>query len=125
MSKLEIFEPPMCCSTGVCGSSADTELERVAAALENLRKAGIEVERHNLSSEPIIFMQNEEVANVLNQRGADALPLTVRNGEIVQSGRYPTNEEFSRLLGVALDTVKPATRVKVNKCGCDSKGCCS
>ena len=30
MSKLEIFDPAMCCSTGVCGPSVDPELLRVS-----------------------------------------------------------------------------------------------
>ncbi len=29
MSVIEIFDPAMCCSTGVCGPSIDTELMRV------------------------------------------------------------------------------------------------
>lgn len=124
MSKMEIFEPPMCCSTGVCGSYADPELSRVAAVIENLKKTGIEVVRHNLSSDPKAFMQNEDVSNILSEKGVDVLPLAVVDGKIVKTSGYPTNEEFAKLLGVSVGTIKPATKVKVNKCGCGSKGCC-
>lgn len=124
MSKMVIFDPAMCCSTGVCGPAVDPELLRVAALLENLKKAGIEVARHNLSSDPRAFMQNEAVSEALNQKGAEALPITVVDGKIVKSGSYLTNEEFAKLLGVSVDTVKPAAKVKVKKCSCGSNGCC-
>ena len=124
MSKMAIFDLAMCCSTGVCGPSVNPELLRVAAILESLRKAGVEVVRHNLSSDPKAFMQNEAVSDALNQRGAEALPITVVDGKIVKSGSYPSNEEFAKLLGVSVDTLKPATKVTVKKCGCGSNGCC-
>ncbi len=124
MSKMIIFDPAMCCSTGVCGPSVNPELLRVAAVLEKLKKAGIEVARHNLSSDPKAFMQNEVVSNALNQKGAEALPITVVDGKIVKSGSYPTNEEFAKLLAVSVDTVKPTAKVTVKKCGCGSNGCC-
>lgn len=38
MKKIEIFDPAMCCSTGVCGPSVNPELIRVAAVVENLKK---------------------------------------------------------------------------------------
>lgn len=58
MKKIEIFDPAMCCSTGVCGPSVNPELIRVAAVVENLKKSGIHIIRHNLSSEPQAFVQN-------------------------------------------------------------------
>lgn len=124
MSKIEIFEPPMCCSTGVCGSSADPELLRITELLENLTKAGIEVTRYNLSSDPKAFMQNEGISNVLNQRGAEVLPITVVDGRIIKLGGYPTNEEVVHLLGISVYTIQPAVKVQVNKCSRNSKGCC-
>lgn len=124
MSKMVIFDPAMCCSTGVCGPSVDPELLRVSAVLENLKKAGIEVARHNLSSEPQAFMNSEAVANALNEKGVEALPITMLDGNIVKSGSYPSNEEFAKLLDVEVNTIKPVTKVKVKKCGCGPKGCC-
>lgn len=124
MTKIEIFEPAMCCSTGVCGASADPELLRIAAVTENLKKTGTYVARYNLSSDPKAFMQYEAVSNALYQNGEEALPITVMDGKIVKSGGYPTNEEFARFLGISVDAIKPAAKVKVKKCGCGSKGCC-
>ena len=126
MSEMVLFEPAMCCSTGVCGPSVDPELLRVAGVLENLKKIGIEVERYNLSSDPQAFVRSAEVSNALNERGADALPITTLGGKIVKSGSYPTDEEFAGLLGVEEKAVKSAARVKVKvkKCGCGPNGCC-
>lgn len=124
MTKMEIFEPAMCCSTGVCGTSADPELLRVAAVIDNLKRAGIDVARYNLSSDPKEFMQYQAISNALYSHGEEALPITVINGKIVKSGGYPTNEEFAKWLGISVDEIKPAVKVKINKCGCGSKGCC-
>lgn len=124
MSKMVIYDPAMCCSTGVCGPSVDPELLRVSAVIENLKKVGIEVVRHNLSSEPQEFTCSQAVSDALNKKGVEALPITMVDGNIVKTGSYPTNEEFTHLLGVEVNTIKPATRVKVNKCGCGPKGCC-
>ncbi len=125
MSKMEIYDPAMCCSTGVCGPSVNPELIRVAAVIENLKKKGIEVIRHNLSSEPQTFLNNQAVNRELNGKGADILPITVVDEKIVKRGSYPTNEEFADLLGVNVEEIKArSVKVKVTKCNCGPKGCC-
>lgn len=124
MSKVVIFDPALCCSAGACGTSADPELLRVATEIENLKKAGIDVERYNLSSDPKAFMQCKAVSDVLYQQGEEALPITVLDGKIVKSGSYLTNEEFADLFGVPAHEVQPVTKIKVNNCGCSSKSCC-
>lgn len=124
LAKIEIFEPAMCCSTGACGTSANPELTRIAAVIDCLKNAGIETARYTLSSDPKAFMQYEQVSDALYRQGEEALPITVINGKIVKSGSYPSNEEFAGLLGLSVDVLKPAVKVKVNRCGCGSKGCC-
>lgn len=124
--KIVIFDPAMCCSTGVCGPSVNPELIRVAAVIENLKKIGIEVERHNLSSDPHAFVANQVISEELNKSGANALPITLADGTIVKKGGYPTNEEFSNWLGVPVGDIEThSVKVKVaKKCNCGSKGCC-
>ena len=34
MTKLQVFDPPMCCSTGVCGPNPDPVLPRFASDLQ-------------------------------------------------------------------------------------------
>ncbi len=124
MSKVTIFDPMMCCSTGNCGSSTDPEQLRIAAVMEGLKKAGIEVARYNLSSEPQAFMRNEKVSDALNKNGAKVLPMTIIDGIIVKSGSYLTNEELARLLDVTADEINTMASVTENQCGCNPKGCC-
>ena len=82
MKEIEIFDPAMCCSTGVCGPSVDKNLLRIATLIDTLKNMGIEVKRHNLSSEPQAFIHNEKVKQLLQEKGADVLPITLVGGEI-------------------------------------------
>lgn len=125
MKKIEIFEPAMCCSTGVCGPSVNPELIRVAAVVENLKKEGIHIIRHNLSSEPQAFVQNTIVNTALNAKGMEILPVTMVDGAIVKEGGYLTNKEFAEYLQVDIDTVQSKTDTAQNStCNCGSDDCC-
>ncbi len=46
MKKMIIFDPAMCCSTGVCGPGVDPELLRVSTVINNLSNRGVIVERY-------------------------------------------------------------------------------
>lgn len=130
MKKMSIYEPAMCCSTGLCGVGVDPELLRVSTVLNTFKKKGILVERYNLSNSPQEFINNKVVNEFININGVDELPAIVLDGEIVITGRYPTNEEFSNLLGipVSFSGEKPkAVKVTVKKsggCGCSDGKCC-
>lgn len=128
MKKMIIFEPAMCCSTGVCGPSVDKELLRVSTTLNTLKNKGILVERYNLTNNPQIFVDNKVINEILNTKGVEALPVTVVDGVVVKEGKYPTNEEFCSLLEIPADTlkltIKKASIKTPNKsCGCKD-GCC-
>ncbi len=100
MAKLQVFDPPMCCSTGVCGPEVDPALVRFAADLEWLKTTGIEVERFNLSQQPAAFVGNPVVAEAI--RGKDgSLPLLLLEGQIVAKGSYPTRDALAELVSVA------------------------
>ncbi len=128
----------MCCPTGLCGVGVSPELLRVSAVIGSLKKNGIDVQRHNLSSAPQEFINNQAVNDLINTKGIDELPAVVLDGNIVITGRYPTNEEFTELLQVPMSVIveqqenaKVAKRVKVTPrnvggsggCGCKG-GCC-
>lgn len=100
MSKLQVFDPPMCCSTGICGPSVDPALVRFAADLEWLKSKGVEVERCNLAQDPGAFLKNATLKSALNTYGMKCLPLLVLDGRIVASGGYPTREELAIHAGV-------------------------
>ena len=38
MKKIEIFDPAMCCPTGLCGTNIDPELMRIAVVIETLKQ---------------------------------------------------------------------------------------
>ncbi|MCR3758603.1 arsenite efflux transporter metallochaperone ArsD [Clostridium felsineum] len=126
MSKIEIFDPAMCCSTGVCGPSINKELLRVATVINNMIKKGFNITRHNLSSEPQAFIDNKKINEYLNSEGAEVLPITLVDGEVKKLKEYPTNEEFANWLGVAKEDLSHITIKKPGKsCGTSGKkGCC-
>lgn len=93
--KLEVFDPAMCCSTGVCGPSVDPALAAFAADLGWVASTGAEVRRYNLGQEPGAFAGNEQVRTLLQDKGEDALPVVFVDGEFRSSGRYPTRDELA------------------------------
>jgi hypothetical protein len=105
MSKVQVFDPPMCCSTGVCGPQVDPALVRFAADLEWLKANGVAVERFNLSQEPAAFVGNPVVAQAIRGRD-DALPLLLVDGKIAAQGSYPAREVLAELVGVAAPKTK-------------------
>lgn len=124
MKKMIIFEPAMCCSTGVCGPSVDPELLRISTVISNLKNNGVLVERYNLTSNPQIFVDNKEINRMLNTNGVEILPVTMVDGNVVKIKGYPTDEEFCKHLDVSEKYLK-GTVLKINKgCGCKD-GCCS
>ena len=116
MSKVEIFDPALCCPTGVCGPSVDPELTRVATAIFLLEKKGFDIKRYNLGTEPAIFVENKEVNKVLHEKGPDSLPVALVESKIVKIGSYPTNEELAEWFGVNAEelTVKPKSGLKID-----------
>lgn len=100
MKKIQIFEPAMCCSTGLCGVGVDSELLRISTVLNTLKKNGVEVDRYNLSNAPQEFIMNKVVNNFIRDKGVKGLPITVLDGDIVITGRYPKNEELVKLLDI-------------------------
>ena len=103
MNKVEVFDPPMCCSTAVCGPTVDPALARFSADLHWLANQRVAVERYNLAQQPQAFAASEVVKTALKQHGNECLPLILLNGSIVSEGRYPTREDLARLAGVDPD----------------------
>ncbi len=100
--KIEIFDPPMCCPTGVCGPSVDPVLVAFQDTLRQIgeqAKGKVTIDRHNLSSAPQAFVDNCTVAGLLRSEGNAALPLTFIDGALLAKGKYPTGGEFQKALG--------------------------
>ena len=99
MKTLQIYDPAMCCSTGICGPDVDPQLVQIATYLKNLDEGSVKVERYNLSQQPEAYTTNATVAAMLKDKGVGALPLVMVDGEVVSSGAYPDLGELSNLLG--------------------------
>lgn len=122
--RLRIYDPALCCSTGVCGPGVDPELARVAADLAWLAGQGVVVERFNLSQQPAAFALDPLIREAL-QRGNQVLPLVVVDGRIAAEGGYPSREALAALCGV---TLRPETAGLRSAGACrpkpDGSGCC-
>ena len=100
MKSVRVYDPPMCCSTGVCGPNVDPTLVRFAADLKWLEEQSVVVERFNLTQSPKAFAEDELVRSSLTSKGEAALPLVVVDGKVVASGAYPTRDELTGYLGL-------------------------
>lgn len=97
---VELFDPPMCCPTGLCGPTLDQTLLDVNEMIIRLKDAGTTLERYQMSSHPNAFMQNAEVMRLVRERQMDALPITVVRGHVIKVGAYPTLEEVQQALSM-------------------------
>jgi hypothetical protein len=120
--RVELYEPAMCCETGVCGPSVDQQLIDVREDLRRAAAQGAEVTRHNLSSDPDAFVASSKVTGLMAAFGDGALPALVIDGEIAIHGRYPSRDELAGLLSATANPVElPASS---GGCGCEPGECC-
>lgn len=106
MKEINIYEPVMCCNTGVSGVGIDSELMRISTVMKVFKNLHLTVRRLDLSKTPKEFMKNREVMAFLKENTMNALPITTVDGKIFITNRYPTNEEFSDILGISLSTLE-------------------
>ncbi len=123
MKKLEIYEPAMCCSTGVCGVDVDPVLVQFVADLQWIAEQGVEVTRHNLSQQPQAFASNADVVKEM-EAGMDRLPVMVVDGHVVSTGIYLTRDQLAAKLGLTGKEAKPQTKLTESGCCKPSSGCC-
>lgn len=121
MTKLEIFDPPMCCTSGICGSSADPILVVFASDLEWLKAQGVEIFRYGFSLTPDEFKNNQMVNDLMEQKGESCLPVVTLDGKIIYRGSYPSREELARMCNVEYneDEAPPIHREENCCCGVD------
>jgi len=124
MKKLQIFDPALCCSTGVCGTEVNQALVDFSADVDWLKHAGGQIERFNLAQQPMAFADSAVVKGFLERSGAEGLPLILLDGEIAMAGRYPTRKELARFAGLSEALAASAvTEVKSDAC-CSGSKCC-
>jgi len=100
MKTIQVYDPAMCCSSGVCGPNIDPILPQMAGFLHQLKEHGVSVDRFNLSQQPLAFVQNPHVKNLLQSEGVEALPLIFIDGQLALKGSYPDHEKRLEWLNV-------------------------
>lgn len=100
MKKIQVFDPALCCSSGVCGVEVDEKLVGFAADVDWAKQNGTPIERFNLAQQPMAFAENAVVKGMLERSGEGALPLTLVDGEVALAGRYPSRDELAHWSGV-------------------------
>ncbi len=123
MKKMIIYEPAMCCQSGVCGPAVDPELLRVSTVINNLKNKGVSVERYNLSSNPQVFVDHKVINEILMKEGVESFPVVVVDDQVVKTKAYPTNEEFCAFLEIPETYVKATASAKRRSCGRKDESC--
>ena len=123
MSKIEVFEPALCCATGVCGEDVDQQLVNFSADLDFIRSRGADIARYNLASEPQAFAANDSVAAFLRLSGSAGLPLVLVDGVTAMTGRYPDRIQLAIWAG--LDALSPVgSDLGITAAASTAEGCC-
>jgi hypothetical protein len=130
MTAVRIFDPAMCCSTGVCGPTVDPQLARFSADLDWLKAHGASVERFNLAQQPAAFAEDQAVRAALETKGEASLQLVEVNGVVKSSGVYPSRAELAAWAGIGGPAAEeiPATRARASApimLETTSGGCCA
>ncbi len=123
MKNVQVYDKPMCCSTGVCGPEVDPVLPQFAADLDWLKSQGHNVERYNLAQQPQAFIENKAIHQLLSTAGTDCLPVVVIDGEVVSQAVYPSRADLEGwATGAPAKQMLPVTKQSGGCCG--TSGCC-
>ena len=99
--QIEIFDPPMCCPSGLCGPDIDPALLDINEAILKLKKElndKVSIDRYLLSQQGPKFMQQPEVMQRLQKFGVEILPITLVDGKVVKEKEYPSYDELKNLI---------------------------
>lgn len=121
MPTIKVFDPPMCCSSGVCGVEPDTVLAQFTSDLAWLSEQGVTVDRYLLSQQPDMFTSHEAVMSAISSGGTDALPIIMVGDQIMSQRVYPTRSQLAQFVGMSGDGPPPSSD---GGCGCGPAGCC-
>jgi hypothetical protein len=125
MKNIHVFDPMLCCSSGVCGTEVDQALVSFAADVAWAKQHGAQIARFNLAQQPMAFAENAAVKSFLERSGHEALPLILVDGEIALAGRYPSRVELARWAGITAPAAEAAAAeaAAAGSC-CSGNRCC-
>jgi hypothetical protein len=92
--KIVLYEPSLCCSTGICGPNPDQALVALQDTIDKCKELGIETERLQITTHPKRYMENIEVMKLMQQKQLTCLPITSVDGKIIKSGSYPNMDDL-------------------------------
>ena len=94
--KIELYEAPMCCTTGLCGPAVDERLVRLNEDLKRLQaeEPALIIERFALNQQPFKFRDNKEVYKLITDNGKKILPITIIDGKVIKTGSYHSYQEI-------------------------------
>jgi len=118
MSTIQVFDPSLCCSTGVCGVDVDQQLVAFSADVDWAKQNGANIERFNLAQQPLVFAESPVVKAFLERSGVEALPLILVDGEMALAGRYPNRAELVRWAAIHSADGTPSSEC------CSGSRCC-
>ena len=118
--QVRVFDPEMCCTSGVCGPAPDPALIGFQQVVERLKAEGEDVQRYQLSRQPQAFVGMPQVYQLLLQRGAAALPVVTVDGQVVSVGSYPT---YAQLKSPRSMATSAAVAGKQSGCECGDGRC--
>jgi len=108
--KLELFEPSLCCESGVCGPEPDRVLIELQNTIQLLKKINVETKRYAINQSPMVFVQNTVVRDFIKANGPSKLPLVLLDNKIIKSGGYPTIDDLKVHIP-ELNEIKPDSRI--------------
>ncbi|TNH85212.1 MULTISPECIES: arsenite efflux transporter metallochaperone ArsD [Aeromonas] len=123
MSVIQIFDPALCCASGVCGTEVEQRLVNFAADVAWAKGQGVAIERFNLAQQPMVFAETPAVSAFLMHAGEAGLPLVLVDGQVVLTGRYPGRSELARYAGLPAPQAVIKGIAKSGGC-CGNSGCC-
>lgn len=112
MTTLTVYDPAMCCSTGICGTDVDQRLVDLAADLDWLKAQGLTVQRFGLSREPAEFAANDTIRQIMQDSEGDDLPAFVVDGVLKAKARYPSRAELAEWTGITAPRLKITEQVR-------------
>jgi len=124
MSKIEVFEPALCCATGVCGEDVDQQLVTFSADMDFIRSQGGDIARYNLASEPQAFADNDAAKAFLHVSGSAGLPLVLVDGITAMTGRYPDRAQLATWAGLDVPSPAGVISLGITEATTSTGGCC-
>lgn len=92
--KVIIYDPPMCCSSGVCGPNPDQTLIDFQDTYTKLKQSGQDIERYIITQSPEKFKENPKIIKLIQEQQLKVLPITTVDGVVVKTGTYPAGKEL-------------------------------